>query len=159
MKSSNLIGRRSRIPPNICQEILPNLFLGGQAASEYAATLEVDFIVSIGARSKANNIETVHYGTKDEKSADIQAELNEIVAIIQDKLNRNCRILVHCKAGINRSPSFVLAFICVHLQIPIDHGIDFILSKRSICRFSLKDQVSQWLENKHRNIKVEEISG
>lgn len=145
MKESNRRMPRVRIPPNVCHEILHNLFLGGQMATDYAEELEINFIVSIGARCKAGNVENVHIGIKDDRELNIHNELSEIIPLISLKLSQNKKVLVHCKAGMNRSPSFVLAFVCISNQLTIDEGMELILSKRPICKFSMKDQVALWL--------------
>ncbi len=139
---------QARIPKNICHQIVPNLFVGGQAATQFAAHLKIDCIISIGAKSKSiEQFENFHFGLRDDKTLDIQKELEEIVGIIAEQLNRNRRVLVHCKAGINRSPSFVLAFICKACSFSIEEGMEFIVSKRNICKFSMKEEVERWLRS------------
>lgn len=137
-----------RIPSNICHEILPNLYLGGQLATEYANDLEISFIISIGCKSKARGIENIHIGIKDDRTLNIQKELDMVIPLLDDLIQHNNRkVLVHCKAGMNRSPSFVLAYICKHLNLSVDESMEFILSKRTICKFSMKEQVCLWLTN------------
>lgn len=47
------------------------------------------------------------------------------------KNNENIRILFHCKAGVSRSVSLALAFLCKVENIRIEEGLSLIQSKRS----------------------------
>lgn len=136
-----------RIPSNVCHEILPNLLLGNQLSTQFADQLGVDFIVSIGSKSKASTIQNLHIGLKDDKTLNIQNKLAQVIPLIHELLNSGKKVLVHCKAGMNRSPSFVLAYVCKYSKMTIEDGIVFISSKRSICKFSMKDQVEIWLSS------------
>jgi len=70
----------------------------------------------------------------------------EITNLINELLQKNKKVLVHCRAGINRSPSFVLAYLCKFHQFEFDQAIAQILVKRKSCRFSFRENVKKWLE-------------
>lgn len=135
-----------RIPENICHEVIPGLLVGGQAATDYLIELRVDVVFSIGSQSRNRTIETVHIGLRDDKTLNIDKELDSITDAVHQQLQSGKRVLVHCKAGINRSPSFVLAYLCKYVHMDIEAGTQLILLKRPICKFSMKDNVVRWLE-------------
>ena len=126
-------------------EIVQNLYLGNQLSTTFSESIGIDYIISIGSRSKEQHIENFHVGLIDDKTLDISDKLDVVTSLIDKLLNENKKISIHCKAGINRSPSFVLAYLCKYKNIPFDEVIAYILVKRKICRFSFKNQVEEWL--------------
>jgi|SRR6056300_1594578 len=133
---------------HLYHEIIPHLFLGNQLATFNAEHLKIDVIISIGAQSKNNNIQNIHFSLRDDKTLIIENELTTITNLIHELLESNKRILIHCKSGINRAPSFVLAYLCMYKNMTINEGIDYIKSLRSICKFSFKKHVQDWMEKK-----------
>lgn len=126
-------------------EIIPNLYLGNRLSTSFSKEIGVNFIISIGSQSQDQTIENLHIGLRDDNTLNISKELDQITALIDNLLENNKTILVHCKAGINRSPSFVLAYLCKYKNMSIDDGLIFILNKRKICKFAFKEHVRQWL--------------
>lgn len=130
-------------------EIIPNLYIGNQYSTKIITTKQIDYIISIGCQSKSPyGISNTHVGIKDCKDIDISTQLDEVTTLIHDLISQNKKVLVHCQAGINRSPSFVLAYLCkYHESMDLQKGIQYIKSKRQICKFSLQNQVEKWMKN------------
>ncbi len=126
-------------------EIIPNLYLGNRDFTKVCGVKGINYIISIGCQSRDQHIENFHIGLRDDKTLNISKELDLITSLIDKLLNENKKILVHCKAGINRSPSFVLAYICKYKNIKFEEALLYILTKRKICKFSFRNQVEEWL--------------
>jgi len=128
-------------------EIIPNLFLGDQYSTGVVHKDVIDHIFSIGAISKSREIPNTHTQLKDSKDVNIEDNLDYILPIMHEMMENKKRILVHCKAGINRGPCFVMAYLCKYKNMSVEQAEKLILSKRKICKFLQKKQVEQYLKN------------
>tara|TARA_B100000073_G_C23739461_1_gene573274 strand:- start:3038 stop:3445 length:408 start_codon:yes stop_codon:yes gene_type:complete len=130
------------------QEIIQNLYLGNQESTDNPETIGIgiNYIISIGSISKNKSVESFHINLRDDKTLNIDKELNLITSLIHYQLYKNKKILIHCKSGVNRAPSFVLSYLCKYSGFSIDEAIEHILSRRKICKFSFKPHVVKWLE-------------
>ena len=136
-----------RLNVKMYSEIIPNLYLGNRLSTTIADKLNIDHIISIGSKTKSIGISNTHIGLRDDNSLDITKELNNVTKLMDDLLKKNKKILIHCRAGINRSPSFVLAYMCKYKEMDYDNAMAFILIKRKSCKFSFKENVKKWLED------------
>lgn len=127
--------------------IIPGLFLGNRESTLTAEKKGIDVILSIGVKSLSKDIENVYICLSDDSSLNIKNELDDITFKMFNYLSSNRTLLIHCKEGINRSPSFVLAYLCRYEDFTFLEAIDHILNKRQICNFSFRDNVRQWLLN------------
>ena len=87
------------------QEIIPNLYLGSRESTKNSKKVGIDYIISIGSQSQEPSIENFHFGLRDDKTLDISNELDVITDLLNDLLNKDKKVLVHCKAGINKKPT------------------------------------------------------
>ena len=136
-------------------KIIENLYLGNQ----YSTTIikRIDTIVSIGCNSKANNITNkitnniTNYkiSVRDKKSTDLTPHLDNVTDYINEELNKKHKVLVHCKAGINRSTAFVLAYLCKYEKMSIEDAKKILSIKRPIVKFQehYMKQIEMWLSN------------
>ena len=49
---------------------------------------------------------------------------------IQKCRKERCNILVHCKFGISRSPSFIIAYLIKYNKLSVDDALKFVNRKR-----------------------------
>jgi len=140
-------------------KIIENLYLGNQ----YSTTIikRIDTIVSIGCNSKANNItnnitnkntnKITNYKISviDKKSTDLTPHLDNVTDYINEELNKKHKVLVHCKAGINRSTAFVLAYLCKYEKMSIEDAKKILSIKRPIVKFQehYMKQIEMWLND------------
>ena len=144
-------------------KIIENLYLGNQ----YSTTIikRIDTIVSIGCNSKANNItnnitnkntnkntnKITNYkiSVRDKKSTDLTPHLDNVTDYINEELNKKHKVLVHCKAGINRSTAFVLAYLCKYEKMSIEDAKKILSIKRPIVKFQehYMKQIEMWLND------------
>ena len=128
------------------QEIIPNLFLGNMHSTKNLKKEEIDHIFSIGPFSLSKEIPSTRIWVKDSMDEVIDTKLDKIIPIMHEKMQQNKKIYVHCRAGINRGPSFVLAYLCKYQKMEVNDALNLILSKRKICKFAQKEQVINWLK-------------
>ena len=128
-------------------KIIENLYLGNQ----YSTTIikRIDTIVSIGCNSKANNITNYKISVRDKKSTDLTPHLDNVTDYINEELNKKHKVLVHCKAGINRSTAFVLAYLCKYEKMSIEDAKKILSIKRPIVKFQehYMKQIEMWLND------------
>ena len=128
-------------------EIIDNLYLGNQ----YSTTIvkNIDTIVSIGCKSKANNITNYKISIWDNKSSDLTPFFDDVTKYMDDELNKNHKVLVHCKGGINRSTIFILAYLCRYKNMTIYEGKEWISKIRTCARFQEHYilQIENWLKH------------
>ena len=126
-------------------KILEYLYLGNQYSTEIIKNIDV--IVSIGCNSKnKDNKPNLKISVRDKITTDITPFLDQVTEYIDVEINKNKKVLVHCKAGINRSPAFVLAYLCRYNNMSIEEAQKYILQRRKV---QLKDhyisQIEKWL--------------
>lgn len=100
-------------------EIVPNLWLGSKDYKLdhlekrnicYILNLSPECIISDDICNNENII-MMKMNVKDNSDFDITAYLNDGVKFIYDALNSGNGILVHCRMGISRSSTFVIAYL------------------------------------------------
>eukprot|EP00122_Pirum_gemmata_P008646 Pgem_evm1s7978 len=70
----------------------------------------------------------------DDVEANIYDYLDGVVAFIKSALNTNSKILVHCKMGISRSSSAVIAFAMSHHGWSFEYALEYVRSKRPVVK-------------------------
>lgn len=124
--------------------IIHGLYLGNRDSTQEAKKNNIDVILSIGVKSYSNDVENLYINVDNDSSINITNELNEVTKYINKHLPSK-KILIHCQDGVNRSPSFVLAYLCRYKGYKYTEALDYILSKRDICKFSFRENVKKWL--------------
>ncbi|CAL4087821.1 unnamed protein product [Meganyctiphanes norvegica] len=104
---------------NLCSEIssiLPWLFLSGARAVREARLHELGITNVINTAMELpeqplDNIEVTTVQLQDVPGADLSQYLHQICDKLESIRMNDGRALVHCVAGVSRSPSFVLAYL------------------------------------------------
>ena len=132
-----------------CSQITERIYLGNKYAS--ANTKDIDVIVSVGCmvKKRQNGIEYYRFGIRDTSESNLIPMFADITDTIHHHNKLNRRILIHCQGGINRSPIFVLAFLCRYCSMSIEEGMQYIKERRPSARFQphYMTQLQQWLMN------------
>lgn len=118
--------------------ILPNLYLGNKNASKekILQDLGIDIVINVTPNlpfhsEQIENIGIPVYDDKSEYSKRILVEyIKEILPYMHLQLKRGKRILVHCRAGIQRSPTVIAAYLMKYKGMSIDEAIEFIQARR-----------------------------
>lgn len=124
-------------------EIYPGLWIGNRIAS-----IDLDFIKNKEIKCIINctydlpfilsddTIENIRVSVRDDLSKNeinnLYISMNMIVNKIFKQLNKNKSVLVHCKAGRQRSASIVAAYLIKFANLDVEESIKFIQSKRLI---------------------------
>ena len=111
---------------------IDNFYLGNQYSTQIIKN--VDIIISIGCNSKhiSNNVENIKFSIRDKNTSDITPFLDQVCDTINSYLSKNKKVLIHCKAGINRSPAFVIAYLIKYNDMNLEQAKDHIQKVRKI---------------------------
>ena len=128
-------------------KIINNLYVGNQYSTSIMK--RVDTIVSVGCKSKTEkNVNTYKISVRDSTNTDLTPYLTDITKYMDDELNKNHRVLVHCKGGMNRSPAIIVAYLCKYKDMTIEQAKQIISKVRPAARFFKQhymDQIEEWL--------------
>jgi len=113
-------------------KIVDNFYLGNQDATQIIK--KVDLIISIGCNSKhvSNHVEHMKISIRDKDTSDITPFLDPICDTINAHLSKNRKVLIHCKAGMNRSPAFVIAYLIKYNDMSLEQAKNHIQKIRKI---------------------------
>ncbi|KAL1928982.1 hypothetical protein VTP01DRAFT_2041 [Rhizomucor pusillus] len=118
------------------QEIIPGLFLGSCSAGFSLPLLEehgISHIVALGDFEPLHQ----HITYKNIRVLDLIEEniiqyFPETYEFIKDALASKGRVLVHCQAGVSRSPTIVAAYMMREKQLSAQQALDIIKLRRAI---------------------------
>ena len=134
---------RMRVSP-----ILPNLYLGPEPSldEDFAAlqTLKITAILSVqdgedrpdgGIEAErmaamGRNIVFTNVPVRDFDRLQLVRRLPDCVAALADLIDAGHTVYVHCSAGINRSPTVVVAYLCRHLGWNLDRSLAHVTAMR-----------------------------
>ena len=102
--------------------VIPGLYQGPESAANDVAELrrcDVTHIVSLGARAAAlDGVAVLRIGCKDATDADLGVMCNQAFPFMDACFHQRAAtadaagsVLVHCKAGLSRSPAVVVAYL------------------------------------------------
>jgi protein-tyrosine phosphatase len=129
------MARCVRAPPN---EILPYLYLGNAfngADKRNLKELGISRILSV--KEAYSPLQTRHPDFKilsvplsDYGNQDLTEVFDICFNFIEDAKNNNEKVLVHCRGGINRSPTIVLAYLMVREQWRLRQAYQWVKTRR-----------------------------
>nr|XP_020442207.1 dual specificity protein phosphatase 5 [Monopterus albus] len=133
-------------------EILPFLYLGSAyhaSRQDYLSDLHITALLNVSRRDLRP--EKGHYDYKwipveDSHMADISSHFQEAIEFIDHVRQSGGKVLVHCEAGISRSPTICMAYIMRTQQVQLDAAFEIIKQRRSIIspNFSFMGQLLQF---------------
>ncbi|KOX68685.1 Dual specificity protein phosphatase 19 [Melipona quadrifasciata] len=114
--------------------ILPGLYLSSQdpvVSKEILQKHEIHHILSIGidASIKFDNIKYYYCDLSDLPESDLSVAIKKCIKIINEHRNEN--ILVHCNAGVSRSPAIVISYIMVYEKVSYDDAYTKVKNVRN----------------------------
>jgi len=118
------------------QEIAPGLFLGGSRAAYDLDLLTANNITHIlqvtdEFKTKHRNIKYKVIPAQDRLDYDLSQHFEDCIAFIDKVLSKKERaILVHCLAGISRSPSVVIAYMIKKYNLTYEEALALVVQKR-----------------------------
>lgn len=103
--------------------IIPGLYLGN-ISTAYDSNLllenQINVIITVAKEAKPPLVIGIinhHFGIKDEIGFPIDNYFSEISDLINKYLIDGKKILVHCMAGISRSPTIIIVYLMTHHQM------------------------------------------
>ncbi|XP_012543321.1 dual specificity protein phosphatase 19 [Monomorium pharaonis] len=117
--------------------IMPGLYLSSQdpvICSNILKKYEIRHILSIGVNifERYDNIQYHTCDLLDLPESNILPSIKKCVDIIH--ANRKENILVHCNAGVSRSPSIVIAYLMMVIKLSYDEAYKAVKKARSCIR-------------------------
>jgi len=119
-----------------CSLILPepNLFLGGVSCFPFLDAYGVQASLSLGAErpKETSGIHVLQFKIEDDANQRIDHLFAEAIDFIfENRLNGKV-VLVHCRAGVSRSVSFLIAYLMTVFQWTRDEALAYIVQYRSV---------------------------
>lgn len=124
--------------PNVFDEIVENLFVGGAGAANnrYGFSLIVNCTknsdISFPTECKHRIRINIDDSPKDHDKLFRLIEESRALDEIHSALRRGEKVLVHCFAGSQRSCAVVACYLIKYYSIPVNHAIEYIKQKRPI---------------------------
>ncbi|XP_034043929.1 dual specificity protein phosphatase 5 [Thalassophryne amazonica] len=133
-------------------EILPFLYLGSAyhaSRQDYLSDLHITALLNVSRRDLQPGKGQYNYKwipVEDSHMADISSHFQEAIDFIDDVKQSGGKVLVHCEAGISRSPTICMAYIMRTQQLQLDAAFDIIKQRRAIIspNFSFMGQLLQF---------------
>lgn len=130
-------------PPLLLQtsipaEIIPKVYLGGLDSATNMQILQhlniTHIILAIGAMQphfpKSFTYLSLH-DAKDSANFDFSVYFDECAQFIENARMEGGGVLVHCRAGISRSPTLIIAYLMKHLRIRYEDAVRMVTCKRA----------------------------
>ncbi|KAJ1140494.1 hypothetical protein NDU88_006845 [Pleurodeles waltl] len=119
-------------------EILPFLYLGSAhhaSKCEFLANLRITALLNVSRKSSDCAKDQFHYKwipVEDNHMADISSHFEEAIDFIDTVRRAGGKVLVHCEAGISRSPTICMAYLMKTKAIRLEEAFDYIKQRRSM---------------------------
>ena len=96
--------------------------------------LGINYILNVASDCKntvlPENIKELHLKVKDEETFDIFDYFEKGNAFINKVRSKGGVILIHCKFGISRSPTFVIAYLIKYFRFTVQTALIFLRKRR-----------------------------
>nr|XP_020635486.1 dual specificity protein phosphatase 5 [Pogona vitticeps] len=133
-------------------EILPFLYLGSAyhaSKCEFLANLNITALLNVSRKSSEPCTDQYSYKwipVEDSHTADISSHFQEAIEFIDCTRRAGGKILVHCEAGISRSPTICMAYLMKMRKFRLEEAFDYIKQRRSLIspNFGFMGQLLQY---------------
>ncbi|KAM6957279.1 uncharacterized protein FYW47_011394 [Aplochiton taeniatus] len=116
--------------------ILPHLYLGAETdvTQDCLSSRGISYVLSVSRCSPQPSFlpcsQYLRIPIDDSLRDDLLPWIPEALEFIDGALNSGDSVLVHCAAGISRSPALAVAYIMYHLGMDLDHAYRFVKERR-----------------------------
>ncbi|KAL5965667.1 Dual specificity protein phosphatase 1, partial [Taenia solium] len=100
-------------------------------------------------------VEYLRVPVDDNNTADLMPYFRPAIEFIDEAMRAGGRVLVHCKAGVSRSPSLVIAYLVAHSSLTVMEAFTLVNHLRSAVGPSLHflGQVEQFCDSIRPDVK------
>jgi dual specificity MAP kinase phosphatase len=123
----------------VASEILPHVIIGNYrdaSSLECLTALGVTHVLNVTANLplhfEAEGIRYLRLPASDSGSQNLRQYFAEAIEFIDGALASSGRVLVHCQAGVSRSPTIVLAYLIARTQRSLSDAFTLVKDKRPI---------------------------
>ncbi|OCT71244.1 dual specificity protein phosphatase 5 [Xenopus laevis] len=120
-------------------EILPFLYLGSAyhaSKCEFLANLHITALLNVSRKSSSDFCREQYtykwIPVEDNHTADISSHFQEAIDFIDSVKRAGGRVLVHCEAGISRSPTICMAYLMKTRKFHLEEAFEYIKQRRSL---------------------------
>lgn len=136
------VGTESSVGDASPSEVIPGLYLGSlaDAGPDTLRRLGVTAVLNLAAGLPMQNQdfvgieERLDIAALDTPFYDLGAKFDECFAFIDNNLNAQRRVLVHCYAGVSRSCTIVAMYLVRKYMWSPRRALFFVKSARPVCR-------------------------
>jgi len=118
--------------------ILDGLYIGSETNArnlEELSSEQIRYIVNVTSHVPLYHSEQFHYchlPADDSQKQNLLEYFDRAYSFIHNAIENNEKVLVHCVAGISRSPAIVIGFLMRYAKMNMNDAYDFVKRKRSI---------------------------
>lgn len=118
--------------------ILDGLYIGSESNAKNLDELsseQIRRIVNVTSHVPlyhSKDFQYCHLPANDSQDEKLFKYFDQAYSFIHDAIQKNEKILVHCVAGISRSPAIVIGFLMRYAKMNMNEAYDFVKRKRSI---------------------------
>jgi dual specificity MAP kinase phosphatase len=119
-------------------EILDGLFIGSESNAQNLDELsseDIRYIVNVTSHVPLYHSDQFHYyhiPADDTQKQNLLDYFDQAYTFISNAIENNEKVLVHCVAGISRSPAIVISFLMRYAHMNMNDAYEFVKTKRSI---------------------------
>ncbi|XP_076122937.1 uncharacterized protein LOC143103034 [Alosa pseudoharengus] len=116
--------------------ILPHLYLGAETdvTQDSLSARGISYVLSVSRCSPQPTFlpksQYLRIPIDDSLRDDLLPWIPQALRFIDGAMSLGCSVLVHCAAGISRSPALAVAYIMYHLGMDLDHAYRFVKERR-----------------------------
>ena len=121
-------------------EVIGGLFIGDKNdASNYSFLSKCKITHVLSAAKEIppqfpEDFEYLHLKLKDRPNFDVRPALIAAARFVNDALKKGGRVLVHCKSGVSRSCTCVIAFLIIYRKFSLKDALQCCVSQRPQCQ-------------------------
>ena len=144
----------------LVSEILPHVLIGNQRDAsdrEILAKLGVTHIINVTSQLplhfEDDGITYKRLPASDSGSQNLKQYFKEAIDFIDDVRECNGRVLVHCQAGVSRSPTIVIAYLMARSHKTLAEAFAYVKDRRNIVAPNL-NFMGQLLEFEQNSVQL-----
>ena len=118
--------------------IIDGLFIGSESNAknlEELAAEQIRCIVNVTSHVPlyhSDQFQYCHLPADDTQKQNLLEYFDQAYTFIRNAIENNEKVLVHCVAGISRSPAIVIGFLMKHAKMSMNDAYEFVKRKRTI---------------------------